>query len=144
MEEKIEYLKNCIQERLKSVDSKRLHYRKKSLALFIGATILSALITVLLGLKIDYLNEYVRIITLILTSVLTVLNAYNGFFNNKELWIANNVARNRLYELQFKLDYAEKDMSTFTAQDLESMCNAYQTILNDLNGNWEKNRLNKK
>src|SRR5580698_5678215 len=105
--EKLSFLKENIKHQIEGIDQRRLHYKKQAFAVFITATILSAVTTVLLGMNIDCLKEYFRIAALILTTCITVINAYHAFYGHKELWIANNEAENRLRELQFDINYYE-------------------------------------
>jgi len=141
--EKIQLLKDAIEKRVQSVDSKRMYYRKQSLTMFTASTILSAIITILLGLKIPELNEFVRLTALIISTTLTIINGYNAFFNYRDLWLANNMARNKLYSLQFSIEFMEKG-GAITNDNADSLKNTYQDIIDELNAGWEKSKLSKK
>lgn len=142
--DKLDFLKVSIAERLKNIDSKRIYYRRQAFSAYILTAVLSAITTILLGLKIPELNEFVRISALVITTVITVISAYNAFFNNKELWIANNIARNRFYKLHFEIEYAEKAPDTISDEVVTGFKNSYQEILDDLNATWQKTRRNEK
>jgi hypothetical protein len=141
--EKIQLLKEAIEKRIQSVDSKRLFYRKQSFKMFTASIILSAITTVLLGLKIPELNEFVRLTALVISTVLMIINGYNAFFNYKDLWLANNMARNKLYSLQFSIEFMEKG-GAITDDNASSLKNTYQDIIDELNAGWDKSKLGKK
>jgi hypothetical protein len=142
--EKLEFLKACIDQRLVRIDSHRIDFKKRAFKSFILSTVLSAITTILLGLNIPSLAEVVRITALSLTTTVTVINAYNSYFSHKELWIANNIAKNRLLQLKFNIDYAEQGEQSISDSQIENFKKNYQDILNDLNATWQKNRLNQK
>lgn len=137
----MQYLKEQLIGRIKSVNAKRIHYRRASYSLFLLSTLLSAFTTVILGLDIPELSEEVRITALIVSAVIIFLNAFNAFFSNKELWVANNVARNRLYKLKFDIEFAEAENVQLTPEIKEQFKDIYQQILDDLNSTWQKGRL---
>ena len=142
--EKLEFLKQSIDELQTRINSSRLYYRKTAYSLYISAAILSAITTILLGLNIDILKDYVRIIALILTTVITVINAYNAFFNNKDLWVAYNTAENSFRQLKFNIEYAEKGVDTMPIDIIDGFKKNFQDILDELNATWQKSRLNAK
>lgn len=139
--EQLELLKSKIDDRINGINSRRLYYRRQAFYAFIGTAILSALATVLLGLQSQsrYI-ETIRISCLIITSIITIINTYNAFFNHKELWIANNNALNKFYELKFNIEYFEKESQPWDMQSLLIFKQTYQEILNDLNQIWSKTR----
>jgi hypothetical protein len=133
-------LKEKIDERTGSISDNRLYYRNRAYRLFISTTILSALVTVLLGLNIGEFDIWLKKISLVITSIITILSAYNSFFNHKDLWITNNTALNKFYELKFNMEYREKDPTAVTQVEVDEFKKAYQSILNELNTNWAKSR----
>lgn len=137
----LELIKKSIQKRIESIDRKRLKYRNNAYRTFITVTILGALVTVLLGLNLKGYEEPIRIMSLIITAVVTILNAYNSFFSHKELWVANNSALNRFYALQFTIAFLEESGQPFDAATVNTLKDEYDQILNELNNNWLKGRM---
>jgi len=142
--EKLAFLRENILHQIEGVNQRRISYRNKAFSIFIWATVLSGITTVLLGVNADNLKEPFRISALILTACLTVINAYNTFLGHKELWITNNVAHNRLLELDFNIGYFEKGNNDITTAQVEGFKKSYQEILNELNASWQKNRSGQK
>jgi Protein of unknown function (DUF4231) len=139
--EQLDFIKKMIMERLADADSSRLFYRQRAYRYYISTIVLGAFTTVLLGLNIETLKETARIGALIITSLVTIINAYNAFFNNKELWVANNSAVNRFYQLNFDISFAEKNPTKISDEEILIFKKRYQEILDELNTTWQKNRL---
>jgi hypothetical protein len=129
-----------IDERVKSIDSRRIYYRKMAGRAFFSTIIMAAISTVLLGLHIDWLADTVRILVLILTTLITLINTISASFNYKDLWIANNDALNRFYALKFSMDFFEKSTLPVTEGIMDGFRNEYQAILNELNQGWNRSR----
>ncbi len=142
----LEFLKENIEERINRIDGARIDYKNKAFAAFISSTVLSAITTILLGLRIDDSpgKDIVRITALILTTTVTVIGAYNSFYSHKELWIANNIAKTKFLQLKFNILYDEQGAAPILEKDIDAYKKTYQDILNELNGTWQKNRLNQK
>jgi len=136
----LEFLQLEIDKRIIGINSRRIFYRRYAYNTFIITALLGAITTIILGLKVNAeWAETVRISALIITSIVTLINAYNAFFNHKELWIANNRALNRFYELRFNIDFFLRS-TNMDLQNIETFKSNYQEILNELNQNWDKNR----
>ncbi|HLP65510.1 SLATT domain-containing protein [Flavobacterium sp.] len=144
MEEQLQLLKEQIEIRIRNIDSRRIYYRKRSFFSFISTSVLAAISTLLLGLNFMNWKEEIRICVLVITSLITVVNTYNSFFNYKELWVANNDALNQFRELNFNIEYFQKGKVEIDDATLTAFKNQYQTILNELNQVWHKSRLDKK
>ena len=140
MNEQFSLLKDQILKRIENFDKKRISYRRGTARTYFSTAILAALSTVLLGMHIDGWAEPVRVIVLIITAFLSILNSYNAFYNYKELWVANNDALNKLYALGFSMDFAAKGKNPLSDQDIQAFKDQYQSILNELNQVWYKSR----
>ena len=79
-----------------------------------SVTILAASSTIILGLKIDELKEISRIVVIIISGLITIISAYNTFFDNKGIWIAYNNARNELLKLKFEIEFLENTDELFS------------------------------
>lgn len=139
----LQFLKSQIDERVISISKNRNYYRKIAFNSHMGTAVLSAIIGLALGLNICEKtgHEITRILSIILTSTIAILNAYQAFFNHKELWIENNQALNNFYHLKFDIEFAEKSEGDLSVQTIEEYKRRYQEILDELNKTWVKNRL---
>ena len=68
------------------------------------------------------------------------MSGYNSFFDNKQMWIANNNALNEFYKLSFDIEFAETNLSVDEVI-VEKFKNDYQSILDKLNSVWTSSRL---
>ena len=141
---RLEYLKAEIADRIKGGKYRSRYYQVRAFWPFMTATCLSAIVTVLLGFTGKPLTDTFRLIALGLTALVTMLNAYNAFYSDKELWVANNNALNRFYRLNFNIAYAEQGDKYISDAETEEFKAIYQDILDELNASWQKNRLSKK
>ncbi len=136
----LQLLKDKIDKHIKNINDSRIYYRTKAFSLYISTTVLSALVTVILGLGIHDLDAYSKGISLLLSALITVLSAYNTFFNHKELWTANNNALNKFYELRFNIEFREQGASPLSQTEVDDFRKNYQLILDELNATWAKSR----
>jgi hypothetical protein len=91
---KKDWIVNRLDELIASFSKKRIRNRKRSLFLYIIITILGGISSILLGLGIEEIKDYMRISTLIISAIITVAGAYSTFFNNRGLWIKYTNASN--------------------------------------------------
>jgi hypothetical protein len=134
--EQLKFLKEQIEQRATSLNNSRLYYRKIAFWTYLSITILAALSTIILGLNIAELKDIPRIVVLIITGFITVISAYNTFFDNKEMWVANNNALNELYKLKFDLSFRERQKIDIDDNTVEEFRQQYQDIHNRLNKIW--------
>jgi hypothetical protein len=139
--QKLVFLKESINERLAGSNSRRYYFRKRAFYNHMLAAVLAAVTTVLLGLNIEPLKEYIRIAALILSAMTTLLSVYSAFYNDKELWVANNNAVNRFYQLLFDIQFEERGEKDLTEEQIDGFRKTYQNILDELNATWAKNRM---
>lgn len=138
--ESLAFLKDELEYRITRVDENKIYFRKRAYYAYISTTILAAISTIILGLNFEKFENHIRIIALCLSGVITVVNAYNTFFNHKDIWIANNEALNKLRELKFDIEFAEKEHHELTTPQISKFKTRYQTILYELNKTWKEKR----
>ncbi|WP_264522961.1 SLATT domain-containing protein [Flavobacterium sp. N502536] len=132
----LKFLKDEINKRISRFDSSRLYYRKISFWAYLSVTILAAVSTIILGLKIDELKEIPRISALIITGLITIISAYNTFFDNKGMWVAYNTALNDLYRLKFEIEFLEQRGEIIDSVKIDLFKLEYQEIVGKLNKTW--------
>ncbi|MCJ8290457.1 MAG: DUF4231 domain-containing protein [Crocinitomicaceae bacterium] len=117
--------------------------KKKSFNIYIWIAISSAGITLLVAIANDIpenLSLIVKVITLILSGITTVLAAWDGFYNHKQLWINYGETRNYLRSLQLKLKLlkpSEREDDSL----LRVIYEEYQDVLQNGNTNWKALRM---
>lgn len=147
IEKKIELLKIEIDKSLISTNNDRKRYKRNSLTIFSITTILSVVITVILGLDLYWNNNVnnsnsstIKIIVLIINNIVTMLTTFDIFFQNKSLWLSNNECRNNLQELKLDIIYAESHLESITIDQVDVWKKEYQKIINIRNHNWNELR----
>ena len=134
------FLKNKIKERINAINERRIYYRKIAFWTYLSITVLAASSTIILGLNLKNFSDHLRIAALILSGLISILSGYNSFFDNKQMWIANNNALNEFYKLSFDIEFAETNLSVDEVI-VEKFKNDYQSILDKLNSVWTSSRL---
>jgi Tfp pilus assembly protein PilO len=137
----LQYLKSQISERIKTINERRVRYKKKSFWSYISISILAAISSIVLGLNLSCWKEASRIVALFISGLITVIGAYNAFFDHKQMWIANNNARNEFFKLSFEIEFAEKVSESISEEMVEKFKQEYQAILDRLNKTWTESRL---
>ena len=140
---KLNFIKDKLTTQINSFDRKREDNKKKSFFLHMMVTVLSALTTIVLGLKIEvipYQEHYAQNIALVLAGVITVMGAYNSFFNHKKLWVNFTQIRNNLYELKLDIDYYEQGNDSLEMNKIDDFKNRFQQIMDESNQQWSELR----
>ncbi|WP_044203822.1 DUF4231 domain-containing protein [Flammeovirga sp. OC4] len=117
----------------------------KSFRIYLGIAIASALITILVAVSNDVPLAYqlhAKIVTLLLSGVTTVLAAWDGFFNHKQLWINYGESRNQLRAIQLKMKMMDEKQRS-DEEVLEQIFNEFQEVMHNGNSNWKTLRMEK-
>lgn len=141
--QKLKVLQKELDERIRDTKRKRSGDKNKAFGLKILVVCFAATVTVLLGLKVDEnLAGIFQGIALVLSAVITVLNAVEAFFDHRSLWIRRTVTLSRLYTLRSNLDFvtAGVDASELDVKILERFRHRYEHILQDDLKSWLKMR----
>ena len=141
--EQLFFLKKSIANRIIAIKSRKVFYRKEAYYIYLSTAVLAALTTILSGLKIPEISEIARISIMIIGSLITLINTYSAFYHHKEMWVANNEALNKFYELNFDIEFNENGDVEITKEKIDEYKKSYQTILNELNQTWNKSKNNK-
>lgn len=102
---------DCLSEELNLLVSRYarecVRHKNKALALKIASVLLATSITILLGLKFPdtQLRAELSDIALVLGGLITVLSAYEAFFDPRSLWVRETVTFARLKDLQRDLRF---------------------------------------
>jgi hypothetical protein len=108
-----------------------------------STVVLSAVITVLAGLKLSYVSahplvrELVEFAILALGATVTVVSAWGAFFAPKESWLLMAGTLNRMRALQARMEYEIASTPNASAEVLKGIFDDYQKILDEHNQKWE-------
>ncbi len=119
-------------------------YKKQAFRLKIVSVCLAAIITILLGLKLQNtaLAEGFSNAALVLSAVITVLSAYEAFFDPRALWVRETVTFARLKDLQRDLRFwaSGMDPESIDVEALDKFKIRLDSILEDTLKYWMKIR----
>jgi hypothetical protein len=121
-----------------------VNHKNKALALKITSVLLATAITILLGLKFPdtQLRNGLSDIALVLGGLITVLSAYEAFFDPRSLWVRETVTFARLKDLQRDLRFwaAGLDEEEADPKELERYKRRLDRILEESLKYWMKIR----
>lgn len=126
-----------ITARLQEASRKRLRDRRKAFGLKIGAALLGAAVTVLLGLKVSADHEAtLKNIALVAGALVGVLNAWDAFYDHRALWVKRTTTSARLKKLDrtFRIDRAAN--TELEAKQIEAHRATLDQILDDDLSSW--------
>lgn len=117
----------------------------KSFRIYLGIAIASALITILVAVSNDVPKDYqlhAKVVTLFLSGVTTVLAAWDGFYNHKQLWINYGESRNQLRAIQLKMRMMD-EQERHDDKLLDKIFEEFQQVMHNGNSNWKTLRMEK-
>lgn len=143
---KVKFLKVQIAERIQGFTERRNSNKHKARNFHVSITVLGAISTIILGFNfsnLEYLAFFegqTKNIALILSALITVVSAYNTFFDHKGLWVNYTTTRNSLYNLDFEIDYYLEGNEYIEKEKIENFKERYNEILDQANHKWTKLR----
>jgi hypothetical protein len=142
--ERLTWLQAEVDDLVKRYQKESAQHKKEAVRLRIMSVLLAALITVLLGLKLQNtaLTEDLSNVALILSAAITVLSAYEAFFDPRARWVRETVTFARLKDLQRDLRFwaSGQDPETIDAEALGRFKSKLDTVLEDTLKYWMKIR----
>ncbi|CCK24445.1 putative membrane protein [Streptomyces davaonensis JCM 4913] len=131
-----------IAQHIKAFSSAKRFFRRMSLLQTVSTATLGAATTFLIGLNQIYKHGWLSSLSLGFAALATVSAAWTGWYGARESWVTYQGALNRLYALRSRiaLESTLPDAPTGAkrATDYHTQC---QTILDDVNGQWQQNRM---
>ncbi len=143
---KFEILHEEVSEMVKKTTKSSINNKLKSFRIYIGIAISSAIITFLVAIGNDIPEEgnfIIKVIILLFSGTSTILAAWDGFYNHKQLWINYGETRNQLSSLELKLKLLD-DEEKKDDKKLDRIFEEYQEILSNGHNKWTKMRLDVK
>jgi len=144
---KINFLMTQIDERISGFTKRRNDNKHKARNFHILVTLLGALSTIVLGLdlmKYEYLSFFqdnTKNIALVISAAITVVSAYNTFFDHKGLWVNYTNTRNDLYALKFDIDFYLQGNENLEHKEITQFKDRYSELLDRANQKWSKLRV---
>ena len=110
--EALDNVKTELQKQIKRFSRRRKRDKRKALGLKISTVVLSATITMLLGLRVgEYTSTLLENIALVLGALVTVLAAADGFFAHRRLWILRTKTVRSLEALSRDIEQYESGLT---------------------------------
>lgn len=138
-EETQNFLEQELEHRIASFKSRRNSYRTGAYTFIISTSVLSAATTVSIGLGEIFSSQATRIFALFVSSILSILTAWEGFFGHRQRWIQTNETLMELYELRSDIIF-QKTLHPLTQEELKNFYSRYSEILRQANQQWTETR----
>jgi len=134
-DEKLAILRAQIDHSVKWFRDARRRNRRNAFLLRFGTAALSAATTVVLGLQgFETYRVLLKNVALILSASVTVIAAWESFFNHRELWVRYTATLGLLRGLQSDLEYA--CAGNIQAEGLDVFHDRLNAILRETNASW--------
>jgi F0F1-type ATP synthase assembly protein I len=146
LKKKVKFLKVQIAERIQGFTERRNNNKHKARNFQVSITVLGAISTIILGLNFDnlvyltFFKNQTKNIALIISALITIISAYNTFFDHKGLWVNYTTSRNSLYNLDFEIDYYLEGNEDIEKEKIEEFKERYNEILVEANHKWSELR----
>jgi hypothetical protein len=137
-----EHLVETVERCLDVFDGKRQKNKFLAFGLKLVIALLSAAITVLLGLSYPNKPETTyKNVALGLSALSAVMGTWDAFFNHRTLWIRYTIAANRMRSLLEDIRYeTAKNQGVLPTAMADEMFGKYQEIVGEANHAWEDMR----
>ena len=137
--ERLDLIKKEIERWEQTVIDRKTHYRKWAVIVTISISVLSASASIILGLHVEKFGDWPRIVSLIMTAIISVFSTVSSFFNYKELWVVNDTAKFKLGRLKFNIDLLQT-RDNLNEEMVQGNRDRLEEILSELNSQWKKKR----
>jgi len=138
----LQFLKNSIRTWIDWFEKARKSNRSKSFISNIAISVISIILSVILGLDYNMNSKWLTIISIILSIIVAILSVSTNFMKYKELWVRYTMVCNKLYGLQHDLEYELKGRENrpMTIEEIGPYQERYNSIMDEGNIKWEKLR----
>lgn len=138
-EKKIDVLRDAVAERISVLQARVADNRQRGFRLKLLITGLSALTTVLLGLKGfgELVGTVLQNVALVTSALVSLFAAWDAFFNYRATWLRFQATLGQLKELEKDLRYqtAEGGQPLDDAK-LDELYGRYRLIMSEHNASW--------
>jgi ABC-type multidrug transport system fused ATPase/permease subunit len=138
-DEKAKFLEQALAAGVTSFDSRRLANKNKAFLSKILSISFSTLTTILLGWQgvPDKTLITVKNVALLLSACVTIVAAWDAFFNHRELWVRYTSTANRLKAIQSDLNYLLAGTPNPNPEKLDELYGRYHAVLDETNASWQ-------
>src|SRR5262249_32528134 len=137
--EALEYLEGELEKQITSFDDSRKFYRVRFYYYTLATACLSALTTILIGVGQILGSKWLSILSLITSSGLTVVAAWEGFLRSRELWIQKTDTWMALQNLDANIKYAKaKAGGTLDGRQVDELNERFDKIILGEHEVWKK------
>ena len=139
---RFEILQEEIEKMYHLTSSRSKENKKKSFRIYISIAVSTAIVTILVAIGDDFTNNTtaIKILTLFFSALSTVLAAWDGFYNHKQLWVNYGESRDNLKELLLKVKLTSDEEKNNT-EFLIKTHKEFQSIIDKGNYKWKELRL---
>jgi hypothetical protein len=146
-ESQLDYLHRQIAERLARLESSTAWYRKLYVRGQMTTIVLSAIITIVAGLKsLSLVGSVASDLVLVLGALVMTAAAWAALFSPRESWHLNAATYTALRALEARLEFVERGSAFGPRQEevLADVFAEYQGIVEAYNRHWQELRLKAK
>jgi hypothetical protein len=138
MASRAEFLKARIALALAYLERSRDRNRRRATTIKLSTVGLSAVATVLLGLQLSGMDDFLRNFAFILVTLVTLLNALEPFFNFRSMWVEEEASIAQFFRLRDELGYEIATASGGTPSDevLDRLFHQFLQIWEHHNNAW--------
>jgi hypothetical protein len=140
--ESLEYLEHKLGEQIDGFDSSRQFFRRQQFLLVMATAVLSALTTVLIASEKIFKLEFLTVIALVCSSLITVLAAFDQFLRSRDFWVQKTDTWMALQNLRANLEYAKAKLGNLTQEEIDKFYDRFDKILMSEHEAWKKVRAN--
>jgi len=141
---KVELLRGFIAASIADVGSKRKRNQRKATVVKVAILFMSGGATILLGLNLGSFAEApLKNIAFVLSSLVTVFNALEPFFNYRALWVEHERANAGFFQVKDRLDFyvAGRGDADLDVKVIDGFYADYERVWSTLNQAWNRERL---
>jgi hypothetical protein len=134
-----DYFRQTLEKTIDAFEERRLYHKKRAFRFKILGTSFSTITTVLLGLQGfgPGTLTVIKNIALFLSACVTIIGAWDAFFNHRELWVRYTGSFRRLTELQTDMEYLlAGDAHADKGAELEKLYARFQAIVQETHISW--------
>ncbi|HWZ45149.1 MAG TPA: DUF4231 domain-containing protein [Candidatus Saccharimonadales bacterium] len=136
-----DFLSQEVQRHLNLFDRKRQKNKFLALGIKLFGAALAGAITILLGISIPQKSMAYNNIALVLSALIAVLAAWDGFFNHRALWIRFTITTNALRALEQDIGYFKaKGGGHIDVEETDRLNARLAAVLKQVNESWQELR----
>jgi len=141
MDANLDVLKQDLKNAISRNTAYRRENKKKAEKVVVVSAGLSAVTTLTIALSsiFESMSPLFQTIALLVSGSLTVVTAWDGFYNHKRLWLLQADILNKLYEIDTEIRHHEAN-NTITQEIVNTLFARYQSAFHEFNAQWKEIR----